>query len=149
VVNFLTYYEILNIKKNATDKEIKNAYRTLAKKYHPDIYKGDKKVAEDKIKQINEAYDVLSNKKLKKEYDEQFKQSENDISSSHTYYDNNRNQSKKYQDFVSPNNYYIKKTFFEQIRGKSKNEKIIIFKIIFSAIIMVCNLISKIINLFS
>jgi len=69
----LTYYEILNIKTNATDKEIKNAYRALAKKYHPDTYKGNKNVAEEKMKQINEAYDVLSNKELKDKYDEQFK----------------------------------------------------------------------------
>jgi len=69
----LTYYEMLNVKKNATDKEIKNAYRALAKKYHPDTYKGNKNVAEEKMKQINEAYDVLSNKELKGKYDEQFK----------------------------------------------------------------------------
>lgn len=69
----MTYYEILNIKINATDKEIKNAYRSLAKKYHPDTYKGNKNVAEEKMKQINEAYDVLSNKELKDKYDEQFR----------------------------------------------------------------------------
>ena len=68
----MTYYEILNIKQTATEKEIKNAYRTLAKKYHPDTYKGDKNVAEEKMKIINEAYDVLSNKELKNKYDEQF-----------------------------------------------------------------------------
>jgi len=72
-VIFLTYYEVLNIKKNATDKEIKNAYRALAKKYHPDTYEGNKSVAEEKMKQINEAYDVLSNKELKEQYDEQFR----------------------------------------------------------------------------
>lgn len=69
----MTYYEILNIKQTASDKEIKNAYRSLAKKYHPDTYKGNKNVAEEKMKIINEAYDVLSNKELKSKYDEQFK----------------------------------------------------------------------------
>lgn len=68
----MTYYEVLNIKKTATEKEIKNAYRALAKKYHPDTYKGNKNMAEEKMKQINEAYDVLSNKDLKAKYDEQF-----------------------------------------------------------------------------
>ena len=68
----MTHYEVLNIKHNATDKDIKNAYRALAKKYHPDTYKGNKNVAEEKMKQINEAYDVLSNKDLKSKYDEQF-----------------------------------------------------------------------------
>jgi len=73
VVICLTYYEILNVKKTASDKEIKNAYRILAKKYHPDTYSGNKNVAEEKMKQINEAYDILSNKELKAKYDEQFK----------------------------------------------------------------------------
>lgn len=68
----MTYYEILNVNKHASDKEIKIAYRALAKKYHPDTYNGDKNVAEEKMKQINEAYDVLSNKELKMKYDEQF-----------------------------------------------------------------------------
>jgi len=43
----LTYYEVLNIKKSASEKEIKNAYRILAKKYHPDTYQGNKSVAEE------------------------------------------------------------------------------------------------------
>lgn len=73
VVIFLTYYEILNVKQTASEKEIKNAYRVLAKKYHPDTYQGNKNIAEDKMKQINEAYDVLSNKESKTKYDEQFK----------------------------------------------------------------------------
>ena len=67
----MTYYQILNVKNNATLKEIKVAYRAFAKKYHPDTYKGDKSVAEEKIKQINEAYDVLSNKELRRKYDEE------------------------------------------------------------------------------
>ena len=79
MVIFLTYYEVLNVKKNATDKEIKNAYRALAKKYHPDTYDGNKNVAEEKMKQINEAYDVLSNKELKEQYDEQFKVHKNEV----------------------------------------------------------------------
>lgn len=82
----MTYYEVLNIKKNATDKEIKNAYRVLAKKYHPDTYQGNKSVAEEKMKQINEAYDVLSDKEAKSKYDEQFKSptNENTQNSSHS-----------------------------------------------------------------
>ena len=56
----MDYFKILGVSKNATDKEIKIAYRKLAKKYHPDTYKGDKTFAENKMKEINEAYDVLS-----------------------------------------------------------------------------------------
>jgi curved DNA-binding protein len=64
------YYQILGVSRNATADEIKKAYRKLAMKYHPDKAKGDKKQAEEKFKQISEAYAVLSNPEKKKEYDE-------------------------------------------------------------------------------
>jgi curved DNA-binding protein len=64
------YYKILGVGRDATADEIKKAYRKLAMKYHPDKAKGDKKQAEDKFKQISEAYAVLSNPEKKKEYDE-------------------------------------------------------------------------------
>jgi len=53
-------YKILGITEYASTEQIKKAYKTLAKKYHPDIYRGDKKFAEEKMKQINEAYTLLS-----------------------------------------------------------------------------------------
>lgn len=65
----MNYYDILNVDKNATKKEIKNSYKILVKKYHPDVYAGDKFFAEQKIKEINSAYDILSDDKLRKEYD--------------------------------------------------------------------------------
>lgn len=54
------YYEVLGVDKNASDADIKKAFRKLARKYHPDVNPGDKD-AEAKFKEINEAYDVLSN----------------------------------------------------------------------------------------
>lgn len=66
----MTHYEILGIRKNASTDEIKNAYKKLVKKYHPDVYVGDKTFAEKKIKEINEAYDVLSDANKKQEYDD-------------------------------------------------------------------------------
>lgn len=63
------YYEVLEVSKNATDDEIKKAYRKLAKKYHPDLNQGDKS-AEQKFKEVNEAYDVLSDKTKKARYDQ-------------------------------------------------------------------------------
>jgi len=64
------YYQILGVSREATADEIKKSYRKLAMKYHPDKAKGDKKQAEEKFKQISEAYAVLSNPDKKKEYDE-------------------------------------------------------------------------------
>src|SRR5438552_8843161 len=62
------YYDILGVKKNAPDDEIKKAYRNLAKKYHPDRNKGNKE-AENKFKEISEAYAVLSDKEKREQYD--------------------------------------------------------------------------------
>ena len=63
------YYEVLGIGRNADAKEIKKAYRKLAKKYHPDMNPGDKQ-AEQKFKEITEAYNVLSDTEKKKLYDQ-------------------------------------------------------------------------------
>ena len=63
------YYEVLGVAKNAPADEIKKAYRTLAKKYHPDMNPGNKE-AETKFKEVNEAYDVLSDADKKAKYDQ-------------------------------------------------------------------------------
>lgn len=63
------YYEVLGVGKNASDNEIKSAYRKLAKKYHPDLNPGDKE-AEEKFKEVNEANDVLSDPEKRKRYDQ-------------------------------------------------------------------------------
>ena len=62
------YYEVLGVSKNASDDEIKKAYRALAKKYHPDMNPGDKE-AEEKFKEVNQAYAVLSDPDKKSKYD--------------------------------------------------------------------------------
>ena len=55
------YYEVLGVSKGASEDEIKKAYRQSAKKYHPDLHPGDKE-CEEKFKEVNEAYEVLSDK---------------------------------------------------------------------------------------
>lgn len=68
-MEFKDYYAILGVPRNADEKEIKKAYRRLARKYHPDLNPGDKE-AERKFKEINEAYEVLSDPEKRKRYDE-------------------------------------------------------------------------------
>ena len=65
------YYSILQINRNASPEIIEKAYKTLAKKYHPDLQQTAeaKKESEEILKDINEAYEVLSNKDKKQEYD--------------------------------------------------------------------------------
>jgi molecular chaperone DnaJ len=63
------YYKVLGVSKTASPEEIKKSYRKLARKFHPDANKGDSD-AEDRFKEISEAYDVLSDDKRRKEYDE-------------------------------------------------------------------------------
>lgn len=67
----MNHYKVLGVSEKASQKEIKDAYKKLIKKYHPDIYEGDKIFAEQKTKEINLAYDTLSNEELKKQYDEE------------------------------------------------------------------------------
>jgi curved DNA-binding protein len=68
-MDFKDYYSTLGVAKTATDKEIKQAYRKLARKHHPDVNPGDK-AAESRFKEINEAYEVLGDPAKRKKYDE-------------------------------------------------------------------------------
>lgn len=68
-VKFKDYYDVLGTSKTATEDDIRKAYRTLARKYHPDVNPGDKS-AEERFKEINEAYEVLSDPDKRKKYDQ-------------------------------------------------------------------------------
>lgn len=104
------YYELLEVSQNASSEVIEKAYKTLVKKYHPDLQPdNNKKNAEQKIKDINEAYEILSDKNKKAEYDRKLaitkyqeeKQHINDVN--RTNYQNN-NTSKRVVKPPNPNN---------------------------------------------
>jgi len=68
-MEYKDYYKILGVEKNASEKDIKQAYRKLARKYHPDVNPNNK-AAQEKFKEINEAYQVLSDVDKRRKYDE-------------------------------------------------------------------------------
>lgn len=68
-MNYKNYYDILGVAKNAAEKDIKSAYRKLARKWHPDANPGNQQQAEEKFKNIQEAYEVLGDAEKRKKYD--------------------------------------------------------------------------------
>lgn len=64
------YYEVLGVAKSASEDEIKKAFRKLARQYHPDVNRDDPKKAEEKFKEINEAYEILSDTERRRQYDQ-------------------------------------------------------------------------------
>lgn len=86
------YYEVLQVNKNASQEIIEKAYKTLVKKYHPDLQVDNQKIEfEEKIKKINEAYEVLSDSEKRKNYDLTLKQNEISINDYNDLIDENNN----------------------------------------------------------
>lgn len=114
----MTHYEILGVNKNATQDEIKSAYKALIKRYHPDLYQGDKTFAEKKTKEINCAYDILSDPISRKEYDEE-------ISPSTTYSsDNYTSTTYEYTPpkYDTPPNYYYRDYYKSKYSNNREKE---------------------------
>jgi len=88
---FIDYYKTLNLNKNATEKDIKKAYRKLARKYHPDVNPNDES-AKKKFQELNEANEVLSDSKKRKKYDQYGKDWEHGEA-----YEKARQQQQQYQ----------------------------------------------------
>ena len=91
------YYEILEVNKRASKEVIEKAYKVLVKKYHPDLFTGEKKIyAEKKIKEINEAYNVLTNEFMREQYDAELEKQEQQILyEKYNKQQNNQNQDKR------------------------------------------------------
>ena len=100
------YYEVLGTSKTASADEIKKAYRNLAFKYHPDRNPGDKS-AEEKFKEINEAYDVLSDEKKRADYDS--------FGTSNSRYSGTNNSYNRNNDFTN------EETFWNWFNGNTTN----------------------------
>lgn len=115
-----TLYDILEVSRKASKEVIEKAYKTLAKKYHPDLQTAEnKEIAEKRMKEINEAYDVLSDEQKRKEYDEKLEaEDERKKQEEYINYQNNSGtQSVKYEsdmqtsdsgnsgNYSNPNNY--------------------------------------------
>ena len=101
----MNYYEILNVKRDATQKEIRQSYKALIKKYHPDIFEGDKKEAELRSMEINAAYDVLSNVEARNEYDLSLNEAENSLETNYNSYNTSENIKQQYENFYKENSY--------------------------------------------
>lgn len=134
------YYDILEINKNASPEIIEKAYKTLVKKYHPDLQKNNlKNNYEEKIKKINEAYEILSNPEKRKKYDLILKNKEISIEDYNNLYNENiklknelnylKNNFNKIQNNIQ-NNYNISKNNENKINQiynqKTKNNKYIL-----------------------
>jgi curved DNA-binding protein len=115
-MEFIDYYKILGVSKSATVKEIKTAYRKLARKYHPDL-NPDNKEAEKKFKQINEANEVLSDPENRKKYDKYGKDWKHGEEYEKARKQQEQSQRKSHQQDFSGEDY---SDFFESMFGGSR-----------------------------
>lgn len=117
-MKFIDYYKILGVSSNASEKEIKSAYRKLARKYHPDL-NPDNKEAEIKFKEINEAHEVLSNPETRKKYDTYGKDWQH--SAAYEKAQKERRQGTQYQSDPYGFSEYQFSDFFESMFGGSRS----------------------------
>ena len=123
------YYELLEVNENASKEIIEKAYRVLVKKYHPDLYSSvQKKEAEEMLKELNEAYKVLSDDFLREQYDKELKKDKEMNKTQQNFnqtYDNNYEQNFEEE----TKNKKTNKIFRNKEKNKNKNEVGTIFGI--------------------
>ena len=119
------YYEILQVDKNASSEIIEKAYKTLVKKYHPDLQENNlKENYEEKIKKINEAYEILSDEEKRKNYDLNLKNNFIPIEEFNNLYNENiylKKQLNYLKNTLINNNYYSNKINNEKINYNNLN----------------------------
>ena len=100
----MTYYDLLEVSENASFEVIHMAYKALVKKYHPDIFQGDAKIAEEYMKQINTAYGILSDPEKRKHYDSvlQWKRSQEEQEELENSYKNKKAKKKVKKEIQPP-----------------------------------------------
>ena len=135
------YYEILEVNEKASDEVIEKAYKVLVKRYHPDLNASNKQYAERKIKEINEAYDILTDKFLRNQYDlelekeknKKYQEMQNKVNQVHSQprkekVANQKKQNNKNEKEINNNNvgtiYGIIDLCKELIKSKPKREEI-------------------------
>ncbi len=121
-----TWYEILEVSENASPEVIEKAYKVLVKKYHPDLQTGDSKAeAEKKMKQINEAYDILSNSEKRKEYDFELNQlrEQEERKKQEKFYTSNQNDNADFMDYVKDRRAYHKRLQKEEEKQREKMQE--------------------------
>mgnify|MGYP004525857885 FL=1 len=125
------YYEILEVDKNASEEVIEKAYKTLAKKYHPDLQNNSD--CQDKMRQINEAYEILSNDFKRREYDEKIKKQSVSIEEYNKIIQENNRLKQDLQKVTSTNNIsnlnqidslQFARRYYSKIRKKSEQPQI-------------------------
>lgn len=123
-----TLYDILEVSRKASKEVIEKAYKTLAKKYHPDLQTPENKaIAEEKMKKINEAYSILSDESKRQEYDEKLEQidEQNKVQNNPqaNHYESASNNTKVNQQFENWKKAYASLSRREQIKLKRKIER--------------------------
>lgn len=125
----MTLYDILEISENASEEVIKVAYKALAKKYHPDVFKGDSKEAEKKMKQINEAFETLSDEHKRRRYDEFLRNKRRDSKAGN----NTESQSQEQKNIKREDVIHKKDSKFSKVKKKTA----IIFAIVVVALLVI------------